>query len=590
MARPAGELRELTILNQIAEALNRAPGVEAALDRSLALVADLLGMQTGWIWLLDAGTERFYVAATLNLPPYLQEPVQMTGDEACTCIWEFRHGTLTAKNVDVLECSRLRRAVRHDAAAQTAGLRYHASIPFSFGDTPRGILNLTGPEWRELTSDELALLSTIAYQIGMAVERARLAEESARLARAEERTRLAREIHDTLAQGLTAIGLHLEGALRHVDERPALARERLERALETTRENLEEARRSVTGLRAAPLAGTSLADALGALGRRLTAETGVRVHLASSGDVQRLSLRAEAELYRIAQEALTNVRKHARARSVTVTLRATPRRVRLTVQDDGTGFEPDGTRRDCHGLKGMRERAPAGRAIYGDVIAGQRHHHRGLGPTVIRIGIVDDHPIVRDGLAAVLGDEPDFEVAGAAGSAEEALTLVAWERPDVLLLDLELPGASGIDALPGLTGASPGTRVIVFTAYDTEERVLAAVRAGAHGYLLKGAAAQDIARAIRTVHTGGSHLDSRVAATVLAQLSGARAAGGPLPLSERERQVLRLVASGRANKEIARALAISERTVKFHVTSLLNKLGAENRARAAALAVQRGLL
>src|SRR5687767_1526657 len=207
--------RDLTVLNAIAEALNRSPDVRSALTRSLALVAELLGMQAGWIWLVDAETERFYVAADLNLPPYLQAPIQMTGDETCSCIWDFRAGTLTAKNVDVMECSRLRRAVRHagDAAvadAQTAGLRHHASIPLRFGEKPLGILNLTGPAWRELTADELELLATIAYQIGIAIERARLAEESARLARSEERTRLAREIHDTLAQGLTAIGLHLE--------------------------------------------------------------------------------------------------------------------------------------------------------------------------------------------------------------------------------------------------------------------------------------------------------------------------------------------------------------------------------------------
>ncbi len=208
----------------------------------------------------------------------------------------------------------------------------------------------------------------------------------------------------------------------------------------------------------------------------------------------------------------------------------------------------------------------------------------------IRLAVIDDHPIVREGLVAVLSDDAGFQVVGAAASAEDGLRLVQQERPDVLLLDLELPGASGIDALPGLLEASPDTKVIVFTAYDTEERVLGALRAGAKGYLLKGSPSEEIGRAIRAVHAGGSHLEGRVATTVLAQIRGGRQEGGAAPLSARERQVLRLVAEGRSNKEIARALTITERTAKFHVTSLLNKLGADNRAQAAAMAVQRGIL
>ena len=145
-------------------------------------------------------------------------------------------------------------------------------------------MNVTGSEWRKLTPTELRLLSTIAYQAGIAIERARLAQESTRLARAEERTRLAREIHDTLAQGLTAIALHIEGALPYLEHDPGRARERLTRALEATRESLEEARRSVLNLRTGLPAGKPLGEALGALARRLTAETGVRVHIAIRGE------------------------------------------------------------------------------------------------------------------------------------------------------------------------------------------------------------------------------------------------------------------------------------------------------------------
>jgi DNA-binding NarL/FixJ family response regulator len=206
---------------------------------------------------------------------------------------------------------------------------------------------------------------------------------------------------------------------------------------------------------------------------------------------------------------------------------------------------------------------------------------------VIRIVLIDDHPIVRQGLTASLEDEPDFAVVGAAGSAEQALDLVAARRPEVVLLDLELPGIGGVEAIPRLAEASPGSAILVFTAYQTDERVLGAVRAGARGYLLKGATTAEIAAAIRTVAAGGSALEPQVAARLLAVVRSPHPTG---QLTARERDVLRLVADGLPGKQIARALGISERTVKFHTTSLLRKLGADNRAQAVALAAQRGLL
>lgn len=349
--------RELKILNAVSEALNSSPDVREALERSLGLVADILGLRTGWVWLLDQDTNHFYDAAERELPPYLQERVRMAGRRRCWCIDDFRDGQLTPTNIDVIECSRLEPAFRGKSAELAAGLRYHASIPLYFQDKPLGIMNVTGPEWRKLTPDELRLLSTIAYQVGIAIERARLAENATRLARAEERTRLAREIHDTLAQGLTAIALNIESAMYRLDKHPDQARERLEQALATARENLEEARRSVLDLRsAARLEGKPLAEALAGLGRTFTSDTGIPVTVETKG-VDRLSLRTESELYRIAQEALTNVRKHAHAHRVQIDLRRRGQRLSLTVKDDGVGLSGRASRSDTHGLIGMRERA-----------------------------------------------------------------------------------------------------------------------------------------------------------------------------------------------------------------------------------------
>jgi DNA-binding NarL/FixJ family response regulator len=199
--------------------------------------------------------------------------------------------------------------------------------------------------------------------------------------------------------------------------------------------------------------------------------------------------------------------------------------------------------------------------------------------------VVDDHPVVREGLAAILGDQPDFEVVGAVGSVEEVVAAAVSLRPDVVVLDLELTGAGGLEGMPRLAEAYPGARILILTAYDTEERVLGAIRGGAAGYLLKGAPADEIARAVRVVHAGGTYLEPRIAGQVVARLHGGRAS-----LSGRETQVLRLIADGLSTKQIAHELTITERTVKFHVSSILNKLGADTRAQAVALATRRGLL
>ena len=208
---------------------------------------------------------------------------------------------------------------------------------------------------------------------------------------------------------------------------------------------------------------------------------------------------------------------------------------------------------------------------------------------MIRILVVDDHPIVRDGLVTVLQDQADLHVVGSVGAAEEAVALAARLQTDVVLLDLELPGMDGLAAIPRLLKAAPAVRVLVFTAYDTDEQVFGAIQAGATGYLLKGADVAEIVRAIRNVHDGGSHLAPRVAARVLGAVGAPRRS--PMRgLSAREREVLQLLAQGLATKQIARSLGVTERTIKFHVASIFAKLGATNRAQAVALAAQHNLL
>jgi DNA-binding NarL/FixJ family response regulator len=211
----------------------------------------------------------------------------------------------------------------------------------------------------------------------------------------------------------------------------------------------------------------------------------------------------------------------------------------------------------------------------------------------IRILVVDDHPVVREGLVAMLQTQADFEIVGEAGSGAEALALLDRLRPDLVLLDLELPGIDGVGVLRELRGRDSAPRVIVFTVFDTDDRIIAAVEAGAAGYLLKGAPRSELFAAIRAVYAGGSLLQPLVASSVLRHVAGRdarRPDAGRISLTPREREVLELLARGKSNKEIAASLGVAERTVKFHVSALFTKLGAANRTEAVRRGIQAGLV
>ncbi len=340
---------ELSIINSMAQALNRSIDLEQALQVTLAQVADLLDLQTGWVWLLREDDNQSYLAAAQNLPPALaNHPHKMEG--SCYCLDTYREGDLDgAANVNVVTCSRLKNLVDG-----TDGLRYHASIPLYAHGKKLGVLNVASTDWRQLSPDDLQLLYTIGDMLSIAVERARLFERSAQVGAVEERNRLAREIHDTLAQGLTAVSLQLESAdaLLEAAADPARIRKMVQQALSLTRANLEEARRSVLDLRAAPLAGRTLVEALVLLAE----EAPLPVDLLVTGGNQPLPPRVETGLYRIAQEAINNACQHARAGQITVKLVATPQLVTLTVEDDGRGFDLDDVSSSRFGLVGLNER------------------------------------------------------------------------------------------------------------------------------------------------------------------------------------------------------------------------------------------
>lgn len=211
--------------------------------------------------------------------------------------------------------------------------------------------------------------------------------------------------------------------------------------------------------------------------------------------------------------------------------------------------------------------------------------------TFIRLLLADDHPVVRDGLRAMLSTQPDFQIVGEAANGAEAVQLAARLKPDVILLDLEMPDLDGVSVLTQIRALDPRARVIIVTAYDTDERIVQAVVAGAQGYLLKGAPREDIFRAIRVVHEGGSLLQPIVASKLLQHVSQQASPPAEIDsLTPRELEVLCWLAEGKSNKQIAAEFTVSERTIKFHVSSILAKLGAANRTEAVKIAVQHGLV
>ncbi|MCP4442739.1 MAG: GAF domain-containing sensor histidine kinase [Aureispira sp.] len=345
--------KELNILNTIAQTLNKTTVLQSALNQTLELTAQHLELDTGWIWMLPTDTKTPYLAASFNLPNiFMEQPSLLQGNCYCIDVY-FSQKIKKAKaiNINEITCTRLK-----DLNKSSSQLRYHASVPLQHQEQVFGIFNVVSPKLQRLNNQQLQLLYTIADMLSVAIHRAQLFEQSKQLGIVEERNRLAREIHDTVAQGLSAIILKLETLDLLLPK--TNTKEQMQKILNATttlaKSNLTEIRNSVLDLRTTVLQENMLPTAL----KLLLAPSNLDNHFSILGEYKPLSKRLEMGVYRIAQEAINNSLQHAQATQLHLELKYSPTQLLLSIKDNGIGnVQMDISNQTHFGLIGMQERA-----------------------------------------------------------------------------------------------------------------------------------------------------------------------------------------------------------------------------------------
>ena len=351
---------------------------------------------------------------------------------------------------------------------------------------------------------------------------------------------------------------------------------------------------------AAPRSPASMLDSLDDLVER-SAHAGLTVRKVVEGDVRRLPASVELAAFRIVQEAITNVVRHSGAQHADVRLDYGADVLSVRIDDAGSAGKRAHPMEPGSGLRGMKERATAlgGTLTVGAAPTGGVRIEAvlpvGVGH-VIRVVLADDQALLRAGLRALLDAEDDIEVVGEAANGREAISLVRATRPDVVLMDIRMPGIDGLEATRAITDDPElaGTRVVVLTTFDLDEYVFEAVRIGASGFLVKDTEPAELLRGVRAVADGDALLSPGVTRRLIGEFANrSRRTSGPEllgPLTEREREVVALVGEGLSNDEIAARLVLSPATAKTHVSRAMVKLQARDRAQLVVLAYETGLV
>lgn len=493
------------------------------------------------------------------------------------------------------------------------------------GDKITGILCVYPDDEREFTPAELSLFQSFADQAALAAATGQLLEQQRKMATMGERERLAREMHDTVAQTLSGLVLQI-GTMHALFASTADTGlvEMLQDAQTQARKALEDTRRAVQGLVPTALERLTPAQAIAEEAHQFEARTGIPTRFIHSGVEQPLLAEQRTALLRIAQESLSNVQKHASAERVRIGLTYSRDTVTLIVEDDGAGFDPARSavaqQEGSYGLFGMRERA---RLLGGTVLVdstpgwgtrirvdlpyrptsslpqpvdrvpaipqpGAPAHALEEAAPPIRVVIADDHVVTRQGIRSLLQTTADIRVVGEAANGEEAVHRAAELEPDVVLMDLQMPGIDGIEGLRRLHEALPELPVVILTTYASDSAIAEALAAGARGFLHKNAELAELISAVRAARRGEAHLGPAVASQLPALAAGR--SDEIVSLNEREQEILALLVEGARNKEIAAQLFISASTVEYHLSNLFAKLGVTNRTEAARVAVRRRLV
>ena len=476
------------------------------------------------------------------------------------------------------------------------GARTGLYVPMIVRDRPIGVITAHDKEGVDarFSDEDVRLAETFAARAAVAVDLSeRVASDALRRvvsAQELERERLARELHDETGQALTSILLGLKSVEDAKSASEASAAIGELRALVVT--TLQDVRRLAVELRPKALDDFGLVSALERLVETFHEQTGIEVDLEPRLGEDRLPSDVETTLYRITQEALTNVVKHAQREACQHRAHAS-RRLRLR---GDRGRRSRFHRRLRRGRPRPPGHARADRArrrtSRGRVVARLRHDpvDRGSCRMTIRVLLVDDHAVVRSGLRHVLEAEDDIEVVAEAGDLRGAVFEARAHKPDVILMDVVMPGASGIEATPAVLKEAADAKVLMLSMQDDPRYVREAFSAGASGYVLKEAADAEVVDAVREVANGGRYVHPALGARLVAAEAEERAHAEEDPLSDREREVLRLLALGHTNQEIAKMLYLSVRTVETHRAHIMQKLRLSTRAELVRYAIDEGLL
>jgi signal transduction histidine kinase/DNA-binding NarL/FixJ family response regulator len=479
----------------------------------------------------------------------------------------------------------------HVAPEDRATLRGVIGVPLEWrGRVIGACVVFSRDERRVFGPDDAELLELFARHAAIALATAQMYEAAEERARAEaaaaERDRLLGEVHDSLTQRLVSIRVHLDAG-------------QLEEAGAAARDALAETRLTLLGLASSPLSGQTLDAALRSEAAWAQSIGGLEVRYVSAGTPAAMEESLAHGVLRVAREALTNIVRHAQARSVRLGLMYEQTAVTLLVQDDGQGFDPKaGWQGDRFGLRALSERARVlGATVDVDSLAGWGTRIRARFPyrlgeeqaaPRLRVLIAAARPLLRAGIARLLtGTDPSLEVVGEAATAEQVLDACSNLRPDVVLADLGLIADGPPPSAPDVTGLllsrHPDLAVVGLCEVGDEKLVADAIRAGARGCVDTGADGPELARAVIAAGRGQAILSG----PALQRLHrGLRDDGSEPALTERERQVRSLMEQGLPDKLIAEQLVLSIRTVEKHAGAVLRKTGARNRTELAALAGQ----